>query len=449
VIRVFESLTGRLRGALERMARRGTLRDKDIQQGMRDVRLALLEADVHFRVVKSFVNRINQKAKGEDVLKSLRPGEQVVKIVHEELIHLLGDAAVPLKLAANAPTALMICGLHGSGKTSTCGKLGHYLARDGHRPLLCAVDIYRPAAIDQLHVVGEQANVPVFSMGTNRPVDIVKAGLAKAKSDGHDVIIIDTAGRLHIDNEMMEELEQLESSLEHRETLLVVDAMTGQDAVNVAEEFGRRLHLDGIILTKLDGDARGGAALSVREITGKPIKFVTISERVDGLEPFHPDRMASRILGMGDILTLIEHAQRTLDQEQAQQIVQKVAEDTLTLQDFRDHLGQVRKMGPIQQLVQMIPGLQEQGMLDLEVDEKDLDHMGAVIDSMTMPERLDPTILNASRKRRVARGSGMQVQDVNIVLKQFREFQEMMKGMLQGVQPAPRVKKVRMPLRFR
>jgi signal recognition particle subunit SRP54 len=433
------------------MARRGTLREKDIQQGMRDVRLALLEADVHFRVVKGFVSRISQKAKGEEILKSLRPGEQVVKIVHEELVHLLGDAAVPLKLAPNAPTALMVCGLHGSGKTSACGKLGRYLARAGHRPILCAVDVYRPAAIDQLHVVGEQAEVPVFSMGANRPLDIVKACMAKAKSDGHDVVIIDTAGRLHIDEEMMEELEQLEGSLQHRETLLVVDAMTGQDAVNVAEEFGRRLHLDGVILTKLDGDARGGAALSVREITGKPIKFVTVSETVEGLEPFHPDRMASRILGMGDILTLIERAQRDLDQEQAADIVQKVSEETLTLQDFRDHLGQVRKMGPIQQLVEMIPGLQGQEMLDMEVDERDLDHMGAVIDSMTKQERLDPSVLNASRKRRIARGSGMRVQDVNIVLKQFREFQHMMKDMLAGGQamPQPRVKQVRAPLRFR
>ncbi|MFQ5809507.1 MAG: signal recognition particle protein, partial [Armatimonadota bacterium] len=261
----------------------------------------------------------------------------------------------------------------------------------------------------------------------------------------------DTAGRLHVDDEMMEELEQLEASLQHRETLLVVDAMTGQDAVNVAEEFGRRLHLDGVILSKLDGDARGGAALSVREITGKPIKFVTVSETVEGLEPFHPDRMASRILGMGDILTLIERAQRDLDQDQAAEIVQKVSEETLTLQDFRDHLGQVRKMGPIQQLVQMIPGLQGQEMLDMEVDERDLDHMGAVIDSMTRQERLDPSILNASRKRRIARGSGMRVQDVNIVLKQFREFQHMMKDMLAGGQamPQPRVKTVRTPLRFR
>jgi signal recognition particle subunit SRP54 len=449
---VFESLTGRLQGALERIARRGTLRDKDIQQGMRDVRLALLEADVHFRVVKGFIARVSQKAKGEDILKSLRPGEQVVKVVHEELIHLLGDAAVPLKLAPNAITAILVCGLHGSGKTSTCGKLGHFLAREGHRPLLCAVDIYRPAAIDQLHVVGEQAGVPVFSMGTNRPLDIVNACMSKAKSDGHDVVIIDTAGRLHIDEEMMEELEQLESSLQHRETLLVVDSMTGQDAVNVAEEFGRRLHLDGVVLTKLDGDARGGAALSVREITGKPIKFVTVAETVDGLEPFHPDRMASRILGMGDILTLIEHAQRDLDQDQAAQIIQKVGEGTLTLEDFRNHLGQVRKMGPIQQLVQMIPGLQDQAMLDAEVDEKDLDHMAAVIDSMTMAERLNPGILNASRKRRVARGSGMRVQDVNIVLKQFNEFQYMMKDMLASggrQMPQPRVKQVRAPLRFR
>ena len=433
---MFDSLKGRLQGALERIGRKATLRERDIQQGMRDVRLALLEADVNFDVVKGFIKRVTEQAKGEEVLKSLSPGQQVVRIVYQELIHLLGDGAAEIQFAREPPTVLMLCGLQGSGKTTTCGKLAVWLRERGRRPLLCAADVYRPAAIEQLEQVARDVDVPCFTATGEMPVGIARIAYQKAQREGFSDLILDTAGRLHIDEEMMQELADMEQCFDEVEVLLVVDAMTGRDAVSVAEAFAKRLALDGIILTKLDGDARGGAALSVREVTGCPIKFAGVGERYDGLEVFHPDRMASRILGMGDVLSLIERAQQTVDQEKAQELAQKIVADEFTLDDFRDHLRQVRRMGPIRQLIELIPGFGSQAAMDEDFDERDLDHVEAVINSMTPEERTYPSILNASRKRRIARGSGMQVQDVNVMLKQFREAQQMMKGMLTGGDPA-------------
>lgn len=455
---MFETLTARLQDALRKLTGRGTLREKDITAGMKEVRRALLEADVSFSVAKDFVKNVSDKCKGEEILKSLSPGQQIIKIVYDELVRLLGDAAVPIEPRREPPTVVLVCGLNGSGKTTFCGKLAVYLQKRDARPMLCAADVYRPAAIQQLEVVGGEAGVPVFTMGQNRPADIVHAAVARAKADARDPLIIDTAGRLQIDDAMMAELEELEAVLEDNdpETLLVVDAMTGQDAVNVAEEFARRLHIDGVVLTKLDGDARGGAALSVRAVTGAPIKFVGVGERLDALEQFHPDRMASRILGMGDVLTLVERAQEAMDQEKAQELARKVMEDEFTLEDFRNQLLQVRKMGPLQQLIEMIPGLQDTSgaqYVDEEFDERDMDHMVAIVNSMTVEERQHPSILTGSRKRRIAKGSGMTVQDVNLVLKQYRQVAEMMKGMLSGDVPPgqlpTRTKKVRMPARFK
>ncbi|MFQ6133143.1 MAG: signal recognition particle protein [Armatimonadota bacterium] len=440
---MFESLTSRLQSALERIGRKSSLREKDVQQGMREVRLALLEADVNFQVVKSFIKRVSEQAKGEEVLKSLSPGQQVVKIVHEELVHLLGDGAVPIEFSPHPPTPIMLCGLQGSGKTTTCGKLAVHLRERGHRPLLCAADVYRPAAIEQLQTVGGEIDVPVFTQPDEDPVAIARGAVAQAQREGKTVVILDTAGRLHIDEDMMRELEEMEASFEHVEVLLVVDAMTGRDAVSVAEEFSRRLELDGFILAKLDGDARGGAALSVREVTGRPIKFVGVGEKYDALEPFHPDRMASRILGMGDVLSLIEKAQQKVDQEKAQELAHKIVSDDFTLEDFRDHLRQVRRMGPVRQLLEMVPGFAAQGLMDEDFDERDLDHVEAIINSMTPQERHSPAILNASRKRRIAKGSGMRVQDVNVVLKQFQEARQMMKGMLGGGPPPTRQIKIK------
>ena len=454
---MFETLTARLQQALQKMTGRGTLRERDIAQGMKEVRRALLEADVNFNVARDFVKDVSEQCKGAEILKSLSPGQHVVKVVYDELVHLLGDAAVAIERRGEPPTTILVCGLNGSGKTTFCGKLALYLQKRDAKPLLCAADVYRPAAIEQLEVVGRDAGVPVFAMGQNAPADIVKAALARARAEARDPLIIDTAGRLQIDNEMMAELEELEEVLGDPETLLVVDAMTGQDAVNVAEEFARRLSIDGVILTKLDGDARGGAALSVRAVTGAPIKFVSVGERLEALEPFHPDRMASRILGMGDVLTLVERAQEAMDQEKAQELARKVLEDQFTLEDFRSQLLHVRKMGPLQQLIELIPGLQDtSGMqyVDEDFDEKDMDHMVAVVNSMTMEERLHPSVLTGSRKRRIAKGSGMTVQDVNLVLKQYRQVAQMMKGMLSGeggpgAVPPTAAKKIRIPARFR
>jgi len=430
---VFEALTEKLQHAFRSLSSRGKLTPRDVRDGLKEVRLALLEADVHYQVVKDFINQVQNEALGEEILQGLNPTQQIVKIVHEHLVRLLGEEAVPLDFAATPPTVIILAGLQGSGKTTTAGKLAVYLKRKGDRPLLCATDVYRPAAIEQLRQVAQQAEVEVFAMGENDPVDIARAAVNHAQSANQDPVIIDTAGRLHLDEAMMAEIEQIEDSFQETETLLVLDAMTGQDAINIAEEFGQRLTLDGLILTKLDGDARGGAALSARAVTGAPIKFVGVGEKLDALDVFHPDRMAQRILGMGDVLTLVEKAQEAIDLEEAQQLQEKLVSAQFDLDDFRKHLRRVRGMGSLEQIVKMIPGIgQMPGLSEADFDESELDIVEAVINSMTPDERGNPRLLNGSRKRRVARGSGTSVQDVNIVLKQYRQLAELMQTMAQG-----------------
>ena len=430
---MFESLTDKLQKAFRHLSSRGKIGPKDVRDGLKEVRLALLEADVNYQVVKDFIRDVQDEALGEKVLSGLNPTQQIVGIVHQKLVHLLGDAAVPIRLAARPPTVIVMAGLQGSGKTTTAGKLARYLARQGHRPLLVAADIYRPAAIEQLRQVGAQVEVEVFTLPDQTPVDIARAGVKHAQTKGYDVVIIDTAGRLQIDQQMMQEVQDIERSFDHTETLLVIDAMTGQDAVNVAEEFGRKLKLDGLVLTKLDGDARGGAALSARAVTGVPIKFMGVGEKLDGLEVFHPDRLAQRILGMGDVLTLIEKAQQAMDAEQAVKLQKKLLSAKFDLEDFREHLGNMRKMGPLDQVMKLIPGASKlPGLIPDDFDESELDQVDAIICSMTPLERRNPDVLNASRKRRVAAGSGTSVQDVNIVLKNFRELEKMMKAMSAG-----------------
>ena len=431
---MFENLTDNLKNAFKRLGSKGKVTEKDLRTALKEIRTALLDADVNYNVVKKFTKTVQDKAIGANVLNGLNPAQQVLKITHDELVHLLGDAAVPIKLAKVRPTIVMMCGLQGSGKTTSAGKLAHRAAREGMKPLLVATDIYRPAAIQQLQVVGEQVGVDVFTMGENDPVDIAKAAVAHARSTAVDLVIIDTAGRLHIDTEMMDEVKNIESAFDEVETLLVVDSMTGQDAVNVAEAFSTTLDLGGVILTKLDSDAHGGAALSVREVTGKPIKFVGTSEHMDGLDVFHPDRMAQRIIGQGDVLTLIEKAQAVVDQDEALEMQRKLLEDEFDLEDFRKHLRNVRKMGPLDQVLKMIPGAdQMEGMIpDAGEGEAELDLVDSVICSMTSEERHAPDILNGSRRRRVARGSGRTVQEVNIVIKQWRELRQMMKNMGKG-----------------
>jgi signal recognition particle subunit SRP54 len=430
---MFETLTQRLQSAFKRMSGRGKLGPKDIRDGLKEVRLALLEADVHYQVVKDFQKDIQNAALGEEILSGLNPAQQIVKIVHEHLMHLLGDAAVPVKPASKPPTVIMLCGLQGAGKTTTAGKLASLVKKQGARPLLCATDVYRPAAIEQLRQVAEQVGAEFFSMGENDPVAIARAAHAYARTKNLDPLIIDTAGRLQVDEQMMQEAANIEQSFDEVETLLVVDSMTGQSAVGVAEGFSARLKLDGIILTKLDSDARGGAALSMRAVTGVPIKFVAVSERMDGLEVFHPDRMAQRILGMGDVLTLIERAQQAVNAEDAARLQEKLLKAEFDLEDFRQHLKRVRSMGPLDQLMKMIPGASQMGnALPDQLDEKELDMVDAIISSMTKQERAYPDVLNASRKRRIARGSGTSVQDVNIVLKEYRQLSQMMGAMAKG-----------------
>ena len=431
---MFETLTERLQQTFKRLSGRGKIRDKDIRTGMKDVQLALLEADVAYPVVKDFVRSVTDRALGENVLDGINPTQQIVKIVHDGLVDLLGSERAELRFAAQPPTVILLCGLQGSGKTTTAGKLALALRKDGHRPLLCATDVYRPAAIDQLRQVGEQVGVETFTLGEGDPVQITKAAFAHARSKSYDVLIVDTAGRLQINQEMMAELAAQAKAVGEAEVLLVVDAMTGQEAVNVAEQFGSTVDLDGLILTKLDGDARGGAALSARAVTGKPIMFVGVGEKLEALEAFHPERMAQRILGMGDVLTLVEKAQQAVDQEQALKLQQRLLQAEFDLEDFRDHLRNVRKMGPLDQIMKMIPGMAQQmpKMGPTDFDERELDQVEAIINSMTSEERHYPDVLNASRKRRVARGSGTSVQDVNIMLKEFRELSKMMKQLSGG-----------------
>lgn len=433
---IFEGLADKLQGALGKLKSKGKLTEKDVKDAMREVKLALLEADVNFKVVKDFVKKVQERAVGQDVMESLTPAQHVIKIVNEELTSLMGDVQSKIMISPKPPTVIMMVGLQGAGKTTTSGKLGGYFKKQGKKPLLVACDIYRPAAIKQLQVVGEKLDIPVFSMGDKEsPVNIAKAGYNHAVKNNHDLVIIDTAGRLHIDETLMEELQNIKSEVKPHEILLVVDSMTGQDAVNVAQSFNDVLGVDGVVLTKLDGDTRGGAALSIRAVTQKPIKFIGMGEKLDDLEPFHPDRMASRILGMGDILSLIEKAQENIDLEKAKELESKIKKQDLDFEDFLEQMEQIQKMGPLNKVIEMIPGMgQVKDQLgDIDMNNKEIVRTKAIVQSMTIEERRNPSILNASRKKRIARGSGTSVQDVNRLIKQFDEMKKMMK-MFTGTQ---------------
>jgi signal recognition particle subunit SRP54 len=424
----FEGLSEKLNGVFKRLKLKGKLKEADVREVMREVRLALLEADVHYKVAKDFVAAATQKAIGNEVLDSLTPAQQVIKIVRDEMTALMGAENVRIHFSNRLPTIVMMCGLQGSGKTTHCGKLARYFKGQGKRVLLAACDVYRPAAIRQLQVVGEQAGVPVFEMGQGDPVEIAQKAVQRARDYGDEILILDTAGRLHIDDELMRELSRIKEKVGPHEILLVVDAMTGQDAVNVAGTFDERLGIDGIILTKLDGDTRGGAALSVRAVTGKPIKFVGTGEKLDQIEPFYPDRMASRILGMGDVVGLIEKAQSAMDEKQAEQMAQKMRKNTFTLDDLLIQMKQIQGMGPLGQVLTMIPGVKVNDE-DARRGEKELKRIEAIIYSMTPKEREKPSIVSPPRKRRIAAGSGTRVEDVNRVLRQFEQMQKMMKQM--------------------
>ena len=423
---IFSSLSEKLQDTFKRLKGKGKLSESDIDAAMREVRIALLEADVNFKVVKKFIANVKERAIGSEVLESLTPGQQVIKIVNDELVNLMGETEASITFASKPPTVIMMVGLQGSGKTTSSAKLAKTFKKKGRSPLLAACDIYRPAAIKQLEVLGGQLEVPVFSRGQENPVLIAEEAITHAKNNGNDIVIIDTAGRLHIDEELMAELKNIKEQVNPTEILLVVDAMTGQDAVNVAETFDQNFAITGLILTKLDGDTRGGAALSIREVTGKPIKFVGMGEKLDALETFHPDRMASRILGMGDVLTLIEKAQENFDINKAKEMEAKLRNEQFTLEDFLDQLQQMKSMGPLEDILGMIPGMNKQ-FKNLHVDEKDLVHTEAIIQSMTIKERVNPEIISGSRKKRIAAGSGTKVQDVNKLLKQFQEARKMMK----------------------
>lgn len=426
---LFSGLAEKLQSTFSKLKGKGKLSEDDVNDAMREVRLALLEADVNFKVVKDFIKKVKERAVGQEVLASLTPGQQVIKIVNEELTQLMGGTQSKINLSPKPPTIIMLVGLQGAGKTTTGGKLANSLKKQGKSPLLVAGDIYRPAAIKQLQILGEKLDIPVFSMGDkNSPVDITKGALEYAESHGRDLVIIDTAGRLHINEELMGELKEIKEVAQPHEILLVVDSMTGQDAVNVAESFNAQLGLDGVILTKLDGDTRGGAALSVRAVTGCPIKFVGMGEKLDALEPFHPERMASRILGMGDILSLIEKAQENYDLEKAKELEKKIKTQEFSLEDFLEQLQQMKNMGPLDDLLGMIPGVGNAKQLkNLKIDEKQLVHTEAIINSMTVAERKNPSIINGSRRKRIAKGSGTRIQDVNQLLKQFEQTKKMMK----------------------
>ncbi len=434
---VFSSLADKLQETFKKLTGKGRLTEADINEAMRTVRMALLEADVSYKVVKDFVARVKERSLGAEILESLTPGQQVVKIVQEELTALMGSENAGINMAPKPPTVIMMAGLQGSGKTTSVAKIANIYKKKHRRPLLVAADIYRPAAIKQLQVLGEQTGIPVFSLGDQvSPVEIAKQAVAHAKANSNDMVLIDTAGRLHIDEALMQELKDIKAAVEPNEILLVVDAMAGQDAVKVAEAFNAQLEIDGLVLTKMDGDTRGGAALSAKAVTGKPIKFVGMGEKLDAMEPFYPDRMASRILGMGDVLTLIEKAQATIDEQHAKELEQKMKSATYTLDDFLDQMGEIRKMGDMKEMLGMIPGLGKK-LKDVEIDERELGKVEAIVLSMTPKERQNPGIINASRKQRIAKGSGVQVMQVNRLLKQFDEMKKLMKrfsdnGMLKG-----------------
>ena len=427
---VFEGLSGKLQETIKKIRGQGRVSEKDVKDMMREIKLALLEADVNFKVVKDFISRISERCVGSEVLESLTPGQQVVKIVHEELIELLGREQSKVTFAPKPPTVFMMCGLQGSGKTTTSGKLANLLRKQGKNPLLVACDVYRPAAIKQLQVVGGQLNIPVFALENNQnPVEIAKEAVKFANMKQHDLVILDTAGRLHIDEKLMDELLDIKKSVVPHEILLVVDSMTGQDAVNVSESFNEKLGIDGVVLTKLDGDTRGGAALSVKAVTGKPIKFAGMGEKLSDIEPFFPDRMASRILGMGDVLSLIEKAQEAYDEKKAIELEKKMRTMQFTMEDLLEQMQQMKKMGPLGDILGMMPGVDAKALKNVDVDEKKMARTEAIIKSMTRKERNDPSILNGSRRKRIAAGSGTTIQEVNQLVKQFEEMKKLMKMM--------------------
>jgi len=423
---MFESLTEKLESIFKKLKGKGLLKEEDVEIALKEIRLALLEADVNFKVAKDFIQKIRAKAIGKEILESLTPGQQVIKIVNDELCALLGQTNSKIQLSPNPPTILMMVGLHGSGKTTTAAKLARFFKKEGRRPLLVAADLQRPAAIDQLVMLGKQIDIPVYhSRDTKNPVVLCTDALKRAKLDARDILLIDTAGRLHIDDSLMTELKNIRTSVTPKETILVVDAMTGQDAVNIAKNFEEQIGIDGIILTKMDGDARGGAALSIRSITGKPIKFIGIGEKIEMLEAFYPERIASRILGMGDMISLIEQAQKSFDQKEAEKLQKAILDEAFTFDDLKDQLKKLRSMGPLENIINMIPGVQK--IKNLNVDEKDFIKVEAIINSMTKKERRDHTVLNGSRRRRIAMGSGTTVADVNRVIKQYIELRKMLK----------------------
>ena len=423
----FEGLSEKLNAAFAKLRGKGRLHESDIKEAMREIRLVLLEADVSYKVVKDFVARVSERAVGQDVLDSLTPAQMVVKIVNEEMTALMGGDVVRLERAKKPPTVIMLCGLQGAGKTTNGAKLAGYMKKQGSRPLLVACDVYRPAAIKQLQIVGEQLGVPVFEEGQGDPVEIARHAVKHALDHGNDLVFLDTAGRLHIDEALMDELKSIKAAVDPAEILLVVDAMTGQDAVNTASAFNEALDITGVMLTKLDGDTRGGAALSVRAVTGKPIKFVGTGEKLDKIEPFYPDRMASRILGMGDVLTLIEKAEAAIDEKQALELEQKLRQNRFTLDDFLAQMAQLRQMGSLEDIAAMIPGMNASALKGATIDEKAMPRMEALILSMTPEEREDPSVINSSRKRRIAAGAGQRVEDLNRLLKQFDMMQKMAK----------------------
>lgn len=429
---MLSGLSEKLNAAFKKFRSKGKLTEADIKEGMREIKLALLEADVNFKVVKAFVAKVSERAVGTEVLESLLPAQQIVKIVNEELIAIMGGGTAKLNISSKPPTVVLMCGLQGAGKTTHTAKLARMYKKQGKSPLLVGCDIYRPAAIKQLQVVAEQVGVPVFERGTQDPVETAKLALAYAEKYDHDLVIIDTAGRLHIDEELMDELVHIKEAVHPNDILLVVDSMTGQDAVNVAKVFNDTLDITGVILTKMDGDTRGGAALSIKYITGKPIKFIGVGEKLDAIEPFYPDRIASRILGMGDVLTLIEKAEQAIDQKQAAEMERKLREQSFTLDDFLEQLRQIKSMGSLDSLMGMMPGIKPGALKDAKVDEKALSHIEAIILSMTPRERAKPEILASSRKRRIAAGSGTTVEEINRLLKQYDQMKQMMKSMMRG-----------------
>ncbi len=430
---MLESLSDKLQKVLKDLKGEGRVSERHIDAAMREIRMALLEADVNFKVVKGFVSRVKEKALGQEVLKSLTPGQQVVKIVRDELVDLLGGEAVELQFAKTPPTVVLMAGLQGSGKTTSTGKISQWLRKKGRRPMVVSTDVYRPAAIEQLAVVARSLNVPVFESQDMDPVSRASSALIEARNTGHDVLLIDTAGRLQIDEELMQEMERIRQRLQPKEILLVADAMTGQDAVNSAKGFNDRLALTGVVLTKMDGDTRGGAALSIKQVTGTPIKFIGVGEKSSALEVFHPERMASRILGMGDVLSLIERAEEEVDEENARQMLKKLSRDEFSLEDFRDQLRQLRKMGPLEQVLGMLPQMGAlKGLDKLNVDEKELIHIEAIINSMTPKERRNHRLINGSRRKRISQGSGRPVSEINRLLKQYADMRKMMKRMTKG-----------------